>query len=90
MICQIFKGVLAKKFTLWVDFSKTFDSLNWGKTEQILLAFGFPKETVKAKLKLYRDKQVNVHSPDRDTDVFDIVAAVLQKATAYLEHWSIK
>ena len=62
---------------LLVDFSKAFDSIHTGKMEQILLAFGFPKETVAAIMMIYK-KQVKVRSPDGDTDYFDIVAGVLQ------------
>ncbi len=31
---------------LFVDFTKAFDSIHRGKMEQILLAYGLPKETV--------------------------------------------
>ena len=46
--------------------------------EQILLAYGLPKETVAAILILYRNTKVKVRSPDGDTEYFDIVAGVLQ------------
>ena len=46
--------------------------------EQILLAYGIPKETVSAITILYRNTKVKVRSPDGDTDNFDIVARVLQ------------
>ena len=52
-----------------------------GKMEQILLAYGLPKETVAAIMILYRNTKVKVHSPDGDTDYFDIVAGVLQGDT---------
>ena len=45
--------------------------------EQILLAYGLPKEIVTAIMMLYKNKKVNVHSPDGDIDFFDIVASVL-------------
>ena len=52
-IRRILEGVLAKKNNLeatilFVDFSKAFDSIHSGKMEQILLAYGLPKETVAA------------------------------------------
>ena len=62
---------------LFVDFSKAFDFIHRGKMEQILLAYGLPKETVAAIMMLYK----KVRSPDRDTDYFDIVAGVLQGDT---------
>ena len=49
--------------------------------EQILLAYGIPKETVAAITILYRNTKVKVHSLDGNTDNFDIVAGVLQRDT---------
>ena len=66
---------------LFVDFTKAFDSIHRGKMEQILLAYGLPKETVAAITILYRNTKVKVHSPDGDTEYFDIVAGVLQGDT---------
>ena len=48
--------------------------------EQMLLAYGLPKETVAAITMLYKNTKVKVHSPDGDTD-FDIVAGVLKGDT---------
>ena len=47
--------------------------------EQILLAYGLPKETEVAITILYRNTNVKVRSPDGDTEYFDIVAGVLQR-----------
>ena len=49
--------------------------------EQILLAYGIPKEAVAAITILYRNTKVKVRSPDGDTEYFDIVAGVLQGDT---------
>ena len=49
--------------------------------EQILLAYGLPKETIAAIMMLYRNTKVKVCSPDGDTDYFDIVAGVLLRDT---------
>ena len=46
--------------------------------EQILLAYGIPKETVAAITILNRNIKVKVRSPDGDIEYFDIVAGVLQ------------
>ena len=62
-------------------FTKAFDSIHRRKMEQILLAYGLPKETVTAIKILYRNIKMKVHSPDGDTDYFDIVAGVLQGDT---------
>ena len=44
--------------------------------EQILLAYGLPKEMM-----LYKNTKVKVLSSDGDTDFFDIVAGMLQRET---------
>ena len=49
--------------------------------EQILLAYGLPKETVEAITILCRNTKVKVRSPDEDTEYFDIVAGVPQGDT---------
>ena len=49
--------------------------------EQILLAYGVPKETVAAMTILYSNTKVKVRSPDGFTEYFDIVAEVLQGDT---------
>ena len=48
------------------------------KMEQILQAYGLPKETIAAITFLYRNTKVKVWSPDRDTEYFNIVAGVLK------------
>ena len=53
---------------LLFDFTKAFDSIHRGKMEQILLAYGLPKETVEAIMMPHRNNKVKVHSPDGDTD----------------------
>ena len=45
---------------LFVDFSKSFDSIHGEKMEQILLAYGLPKETVTAIMMLYKNTKVKV------------------------------
>ena len=46
--------------------------------EQILLAYGLPKETAAVIRILYRNTKMKVRSPDGSTEYFDIVAGVLQ------------
>ena len=76
-IRRIIEGVRAKNLQatlLFVDFTKAFNSIHRGKMEQILLAYGLPKETGAAIRILYRNTKV--HSLDGDTEYFDIVAGV--------------
>ena len=49
--------------------------------EQILLAYGLPKETVAAITILYKNTKVKLHSPDGDTEYIDIVAGVQEGDT---------
>ena len=83
-IRRILEGVRAKNLQatlIFVDFTKAFDSIHRGKIEQILQAYGLPKETVAAITILYRNTKVKVRSPDRDTEYLDIVVGVLQGDT---------
>ena len=83
-ILTILEGVRTKSLQatiLFVDFTKVFDSIHRWKMEQILLAYGIPKETVVAITILYRNTKVKVRSLDGDTGYFDIVAGVLQEDT---------
>ena len=50
-MCVYAKNLEAR--ILFVDFSKAFDSIHSGKMEQILLAYGLPKETITAIMMLY-------------------------------------
>ena len=79
IIRRILEGLRTKNLQatlLFVDFTKAFNSIHRGKMEQILLAYGLPKETVLAITILYRNTEVKVRSPNGDTEYFDIVAAV--------------
>ena len=80
-IRQILEGVRAKDLEatiLFVAFSKAFDSIHRGKMEQIILAYGLPKETVAVIMMLYKNTKVKLCSPDQDTDYFEIVSGGLQ------------
>ena len=83
-IRRILEGVHSKNLEatlLFVDFSKSFDSIHRGTMEQILLAYGLPKETVAAIMMRYKNTKVKVRSPDGNKDFLDIVAGVLQEDT---------
>ena len=86
-IRRILEGVRAKNLQatlLSIDFTKAFDSIHRGEMEQILLAYGLPKETEAAITILYRNTKVKVRSSDGDIEYFDIVAGVLQGDTLAL------
>ena len=50
--------------------------------EQILLAYGLPKETVSIIIMLYKNMKAMVCSPDGKTDFLNIVAEILQGDTS--------
>ena len=83
-IRRILEGERAKNLQttlLFVDFTKAFDSIQRGKMEQILQAYGISRETVAPITILYRNTKVKVRSLDGDTEYFDIVAGVQQVGT---------
>ena len=47
--------------------------------KQIIQAYGLLKETVTAIKMLYENMKVKIRSLNRNTDIFDLVAGVLQK-----------
>ena len=70
-----------KAIILFVDFKKAFDSIHRGKMMKILRAYGIPQELVNAITLLYEDTKAKVQTPDGETDLFDILAGVLQGDT---------
>ena len=64
---------------LFIDFCKTFYTIERGKMEQVLLVYGLPKENVTAIMILYKNITAMVCSANGDTDFFDIVVGVLQQ-----------
>ena len=66
---------------MFVNFSKAFDSIHKGKIEQILQAYGLPKETVIAIIMLFKNTKAIARSPDGDVRFFNIVAGVGQEDT---------
>ena len=69
-IRRILEGVPTKTLQatiLFIDCTKAFDSIHRGKMEQILQAYGLPKETVAAMTILYWNTKMKVRSPDTST-----------------------
>ena len=72
--CQIIEGVQAKNLKatlLLIFFSPALDSIYRGKMEQILLAYGIPKETVSDTMMLYKNMKALVCLPDWDHNFFN-------------------
>ena len=77
IIRRILEDVRAKKLTGDI----ALDSIYRGKMEQILPAYGLPKEAVAGITILNRNTKVKVRSPDGNTEYIDIVAGVQQGDT---------
>ena len=68
-----------KASLLFIELSKTFTSIHKGNMALIRLAYGLIKETVTAKLMLYKSMNEIVLSLVGDTNFFNIVTGVLQR-----------
>ena len=81
---RLIEGVRSKNLKAiitFVDFRKAFDSIHRGKMMKILKAYGVPEDVVMVINKLYEDTKARVITPDGETELFDIVAGVLQGDT---------
>ena len=84
-IRRILEGVRPQNLQatiLFVDFTKAFDSIHRGKMEQILLAYGLPKETVAAIMILYRNTKMKVCSPGGDRQLRHCSRSTVRRYTS--------
>jgi len=65
----------------FIDFKKAFDSVHRGKMLKILTAYGIPDRIVSVIRLMYEGTRAKVLSPDGETELFDILAGVLQGDT---------
>ena len=66
---------------IFIDFKKAFDTIHRGKLIKILRAYGIPEKLVRAIEVMYTDTKAKVLSPDGKTELFNILAGVLQGDT---------
>ena len=81
---RLIEGVRSNNLTAiitFIDFRKAFDSIHRGEMMKILRAYGVPEDLVAVISKLYENTRARVLSPDRESDLFNIVAGVLQGDT---------
>ena len=64
-----------------MDFKKAFDSVHRRTLMKILRAYGIPKEIIDLFEKLYTDTKAQVLTPEELTELFNIMAGVLQGDT---------
>ncbi|XP_072036995.1 uncharacterized protein [Amphiura filiformis] len=62
----------------FIDFKKAFDTIHRGKMLKILHAYGIPELIVEAICQMYQNTKAKVISPDGETELFEILAGVLQ------------
>ena len=65
----------------FVDFKKAFDTVHRGTMVAILRAYGIPSAIVEVINLLYTGTKAKVVTPDGQTDLFEILAVVLQGDT---------
>ena len=66
---------------VFVDFSKAFDSVDREKMFEILGLYGIPEEIISAIRVLYTDTSSSILSSDGETELFSIIAGILQGDT---------
>ena len=65
----------------FIDFREAFDTIHRGKMLKILRAYGIPTQIVKYIGMMYESTMVKVISADGETELFEILAGVLQGDT---------
>ena len=81
---RVIEGVKARNLTAvmtFVDFKKAFDTVHRGTMMAILRAYGIPSVIVDVIRLLYTGTKAKVVTSDGQTDLFDILAGVLQGDT---------
>ena len=80
---RIIEGIRIKNLEA-ILFSKALNSIHEEKMKLLLRAYCLPKETVTSMMKFDKNTKAIIHSPDGDTNFFDLVAGVLQGDTLAL------
>ena len=81
---RILEGVKEKNMSCiitFIDFKKAFDTVHRGKLIEIIRAYGVPEKVVMAILASYTKTWAKVVTPDGTTDLFEIMAGVMQGDT---------
>ena len=81
---RLIEGVKAnnlRAIITYIDFRKAFDTIHRGKMLRILHAYGIPGQIVDAVGDMYERTMAKVITPDGETDLFEILAGVLQGDT---------
>ena len=74
---------------MFVDLSIAFDSMHWGKIEEIVRAYGLPKEIVNTVMVLHQSMKMIVCTFDGGT-ILDTVALLnLNHKEIHLHYFSL-
>ena len=73
----------------FIDIKKAFEILHRGKMLKILEAYGIPVKIVEFIRLMYEKKMAKVLTPDGETELFEILAGVLQGDTLALYLFAI-
>jgi hypothetical protein len=71
----------ARLISVFIDFSKAFDSIDWNYIENILIAYDVPKEIVDAVMSVYYGAKAAVKYDGSISEYFDLGVGVLQGDT---------
>ena len=74
---------------IFIDFKKAFDILHRGKMLKILEAYSIPVKIVEFIRLMFEKKMAKVLTQDGETELFEILAGVLQGATLALYLFAI-
>ena len=81
---RLIEGVklhILKAVLIFVDFSKSFDSIHRGRMFCIMRAYDVPDKIFQAIGLMYDGAHARVLTPDRNTDYFEILAGLLKDNT---------
>ena len=70
-----------KAVITFVDFKKAFDSIHRDRMFKILRAYDIPEKLVQAIALMYQNTRAKVITPDGNTELFEILAGVIQGDT---------
>ena len=81
---RLIEGVKSRKLPAvltFIDFKKAFDSVHRGKLLKILETYGIPVKIVERIRLMYEKTMAKVLTSDGETELFEILAGVLQGDT---------
>ena len=81
LIEEFRKSKDGRLISLFIDFSKAFDSIDWNYMENILLAYDVPVVIVRAIMSVYVGAKARVRMNDKVSEPFDLGVGVLQGDT---------